>query len=330
MSVKFETLRQLVGNTPLIMIDYKYKGEKRTLYAKAEYYNFSGSVKDRIALNILEKAFQTQAIKPGDIICETTSGNTGISFCAIGAYLGHKVVIYMPNWLSEERKSIMTIYGAELRLVSKEEGGFLRCLELAKKYAEHDHVFCPLQFDNPENVEAHFLTTAKEIETQMNSFGAGIDAIAAGIGTGGTIMGLNKYFKPKGVKVYPIEPSNSPTLSTGYKVGSHRIQGISDDFIPSILQLNELEKVLGVDDGDSIIMSQKLNRELGLGVGISSGANFLGAVLAQNETKGNVVTIFADDNKKYLSTDLAKVEPVKAGFLTPDIELSGIRAIRGN
>jgi cysteine synthase A len=158
----------------------------------------------------------------------------------------------------------------------------------------------------------------------MNSIGLKPDAFVAGVGTGGTIMGVGAYLKKCNplVKAHPLEPSNSPTMSTGHCVGKHRIQGISDEFIPSIIKLDRLDKIVEVDDGDSIVMAQKLATTLGLGVGISSGGNFLGAVKLQQENPDiNIVTVFADCNKKYLSTDYGKQEPVKDGFLSPDIEL---------
>ena len=328
MREKFKTLHNLIGNTPLLKINYKYKGEARYLFAKAEYYSFSGSIKDRMALNILERAYETNAIKEHDIIVETTSGNTGIAFSALGAYLGHRVVIFMPDWMSEERIKLMTNFGAEIRLVSRKQDGFSGCLRLTEEFKNKYKAFCPYQFDNIDNVESHFLTTAVEIDKQIVEFGVEVQAIVAGVGTGGTVMGLNKYFKPKGVKVHPLEPENSPTMSTGYKVGIHRIQGISDEFIPSIVKLDELDNIVAVDDGDSIIMAKMLSEKFGLGVGISSGANFLGAVKIQNESPCNVVTIFADDNKKYLSTALSNEEPVKPGFLSTDVELISFEAIR--
>jgi len=328
MNKKFQTLHHLIGHTPLLKIEYRYKGETRFIFAKAEHYNFSGSIKDRMALNILQRAYERSEIIPTDVICETTSGNTGISFCALGAFLGHKVVIFMPDWMSEERKRIMTLYGAVLNLVSAKEGGFLGCIERTNEFARQKGVYCPQQFDNEDNSESHYLTTAVEIDRQMKEFNADIRAIVAGVGTGGTIMGLKKYFKPKGVAVHPLEPENSPTLSTGYKVGFHRIQGISDEFIPSIVKLNELDTVISVDDGDSILMARKLSQILGIGVGISSGANFLGAVKIQNQTPGNVVTVFADSSKKYLSTSLTDNEPVKEWFLSPDVELVGFEGVR--
>jgi cysteine synthase A len=166
----------------------------------------------------------------------------------------------------------------------------------------------------------------------MNFHGRKPDAFIAGVGTGGTIMGTGRYLRTKnpGIKLHPLEPSNSPTMSTGFKVGKHRIQGISDEFIPPIVKLDELDEVIAVDDGDSIIMAQKLAAELGIAVGISSGANFIGALMVQNGLGADAVvaTVFSDDNKKYLSTDLMKKEPVKPGFLSPQVELLSFRGFK--
>jgi len=298
----------------------------RTLYFKLEYYNLSGSIKDRMAVNILECAYKNGSISKDHVITETTSGNTGISFCSLGAYFGHEVLIYMPDWMSEERKKMMSGFGAKLRLISREQGGFKGCLEAVEKLKENDPlIFTPLQFENIDNTMCHYNTTGPEIAAQLEKFNKSCDAIIAGVGTGGTIMGAGNFLRTinKNVKVYPLEPASSPTLSTGYRVGTHRIQGISDEFIPPILKLNELDDIIAVDDGDSIIMAQKLAKTLGFGIGISSGANFIGAVKVQNLLGADktVASVFADDNKKYLSTDLMKEEPVKDGYLSPDIEL---------
>ncbi|MCL2675889.1 MAG: PLP-dependent cysteine synthase family protein [Firmicutes bacterium] len=330
MQEKFKALEKLIGNTPLLEIIYRYRGKQRKVYAKAEYYNYTGSIKDRMALNILKNAYARGDLTAGDVICETTSGNTGISLCALGTFLGHKVVIFMPDWLSEERKKIMRLYGGELCLVSKHQGGFKGCLCMADEFAKGGGVYLPLQFDNHDNTESHYLTTAVEIEKQMAQFGQKINAIVAGVGTGGTIMGLHKYFAGRGIGIHPLEPAESPTLSTGYKTGSHRIQGISDEFIPSIVDLSRLDVVVGVSDGDSILMAQKLSKVLGLGVGVSSGANFLGALKLQNELgdNANVVTIFADDSKKYLSS-FGSEEPLRDGYLSPEVELVAMAVARG-
>lgn len=330
---KFRHLWQLVGNTPMLEISYRYKQEVRSIHVKCEHYNLTGSIKDRMALYILQQAYFNGQIKPGDTIIEATSGNTGISFSAIGRALGHDVKIIMPDWLSKERIAIIKSLGADEILISKEEGGFLGSIALSEKMAAADKtVFLPRQFENKYNAEAHEKTTAREIWMQLQSVDLTPHAFVAGVGTGGTIMGVGKYLRSRNpsIKIHPLEPAESPTLSTGHKVGSHRIQGISDEFIPAIVHLGELDEVVCASDGDSIIMAQKLAKQLGLAVGISSGANFIGAIKLQHELPpgaNTVVTIFCDSNKKYLSTDLMKEEPVKEGYLSPDVELLDYKAI---
>lgn len=329
---RLKNLSSLVGNTPLLEISFMYKGAARVLYAKAEYFNVSGSIKDRIALHIIRKGYETGKLEPGNMIAEATSGNTGIAFAAIGAALGHPVTIYMPAWMSEERKSLIKSYGANIRLVSKEEGGFRGSIKMTEELAASDAaVFLPCQFSNEDNNEAHYHSTGPEIWWQLKLRGLVPDAFVAGVGTGGTVMGTGKFLREKNskIKIHPLEPANSPTLSTGYKIGKHRIEGISDEFIPPIVKLDEMDEVICTDDGDAILMAQKLAK-MGLGVGISSGANFIGALIAQEKLGGKAVvaTIFSDDNKKYLSTDLMKVEPVKPGYYSTDIELLSIQAIK--
>jgi cysteine synthase A len=331
--LRFKDLWRLIGNSPLLSITFKYKGQQRILYAKSEHYNVTGSIKDRMALYILEKAYETGQIKPGDTIVEATSGNTGIAFSAIGKALGHSVRIIMPNWMSKERVDIIKSLGAEITLVSKEDGGFLGSIGIAEDIARREaNIFLPRQFSNENNAEAHQKTTGPEIWCQLYYRGITPDAFIAGVGTGGTVMGVGRYLRSQNpaVKVHPLEPAESPTLSTGYKVGAHRIQGISDEFIPAIVKLDQLDRVVAVPDGDSILMAQKLASRLGLAVGISSGANFLGALQIQNELGGqaNVVTIFSDCNKKYLSSDLMKEEPVKDHYETPHIELTGFSVLK--
>lgn len=323
----------LIGNTPLLCVEYKYKGNMRCLYAKAENLNMTGSIKDRMAFYILQEGYKRGHLKPGDTIVEATSGNTGIAFSAIGRALGHPVIIFMPNWMSSERINLIKGLGAEIRLVSKEEGGFIGSIQMAEDFAkENENTFLPRQFSNEDNCMAHYSTTGPEIWWQLTFRSLVPDAFIAGVGTGGTIMGVGQFLREKNpdIKLYPVEPSNSPTLSTGCKVGAHRIQGISDEFIPDILDLDGLDDVVSVDDGDAIIMSQKLANDLGIGVGISSGANMLGAIMVQNRLGKDkvVVTVFPDDNKKYLSTDLLKEESVKDDFISPDIELLSYRAFK--
>lgn len=327
------TLSRLVGRTPLLALDLKYRGELRRIYAKAENFNFTGSIKDRMALHILRQAHESGVLKPGAPIAEATSGNTGISFSALGRALGHPVTIFMPDWMSQERKDLIRSFGAEVRLVSHAEGGFLGSIRLSEAWAaETPHAFLPCQFANDANVEAHATTTGPELWAQLASVGLKPQAFVAGVGTGGTVMGVARFLKgmDPAIRIHPVEPANSPTLHTGHKVGKHRIQGISDEFIPAIVKLDQLDDILAVDDGDAILMAQKL-ADRGLGVGISSGANFLAALQAQDRLGRDavVVTVFSDSNKKYLSTDLMKEEPVKAGFLSPQLELLGIgQAIR--
>lgn len=319
-------LRPLIGNTPLLKIEYLFKGRPGVIFAKAENLNLTGSIKDRMAYHIIKKAYLSGQIKKSDRIVEATSGNTGISFSAIGSALGHPVTIFMPDWLSTERINLIKSLGAQIELISKEEGGFIKSIELAEKMAAASpDVYLPLQFSNTDNCEAHYETTGPEIWHQLRLRGLVPDAFVAGVGTGGTIMGVGQFLREMNpnILVLPLEPSNSPTLSTGCKIGKHRIQGISDDFIPPILDMNLFDKVVSVDDGDSIIMAQKLSAQLGLGVGISSGANFLGALMAK-EIIGNdktVATVFPDDNKKYLSTNLLGTEPTRPEFLSNTVEL---------
>jgi cysteine synthase len=326
-------LASLVGNTPLLEIEFNYKGNKRKIYAKAENLNMTGSIKDRMALHILEQGYSRGILKPGNLIIEATSGNTGIAFSAIGRALGHPVTIFMPDWMSKERINLIRSFGAEIMLISHEEGGFLGSIRRAEELAEAtEGAFLPRQFSNEDNCNAHYQTTGPEIWWQLKFNSLYPKAFIAGVGTGGTIMGTGRFLKEKdpSIQIRPLEPANSPTISTGYKVGKHRIQGISDEFIPPILDVKYLDEIVSVDDGDAIIMSQKLAGELGMGVGISSGANFLGALMVQDELGINevVVTVFADDNKKYLSTDLICKEPIKDNFLSPHIKLTGIRSIK--
>lgn len=326
-------LSSLIGNTPLLAITFAYKGEERVIYAKAENLNMTGSIKDRMAFHILSKAYQKGLLKEGDMLVEATSGNTGISIAAIGRAIGHPVTIFMPDWMSEERKNLIRSMGANVRLVSKEEGGFLGSIQMAEDMALRDsNIFLPRQFSNEDNMDAHYRTTGPELWWQLRYRSLTPDAFVAGVGTGGTVMGVGKFLKEHNpsIMVHPLEPANSPTMSTGYKVGKHRIQGISDEFIPSIVDLDQLDEIIAVDDGDAIIMAQQLSTRLGIGVGISSGANFLGALQVQNAMGKDavVVTIFPDSNKKYLSTNLMDEEPLKDDFMAPDVDLLYFRAFK--
>jgi cysteine synthase A len=340
---KLLALSRLIGGTPLLEIHCRYRGHEHRVYAKHEAYNFTGSIKDRMALYILQRAYASGEIGPGDVIAEATSGNTGISFAAIGRALGHPVRIYMPDWMSRERVLVIQSLGAAVIPVSAELGGFLGSIRMADEFARQSaeskpgdgksgHVFRPQQFDNSANVQAHYETTGPEITAQLATLGRTPSAFVAGVGTGGTVMGVARHLRERfgnGVPAYPLEPANSPTLRTGHKVGKHRIQGISDEFVPSIVRVQELGRILDVWDGDAIVMAQRLASELGIAVGISSGANLLGALeIAHEQGLGAcVATVFCDDNKKYLSTDLCSDEECKEHYCCNEVELLGFQVV---
>ncbi len=311
---------QLVGNTHMIRIRYTLDGREGTVYAKLEFYNLTGSIKDRIAAHILTKASANGTLRPGQPIVEMTSGNTGISFAALGALTGHPVHIFMPDWASEERKKLMRMYGAALHTVSREAGGFTAALEGARAMAEKIGAFQPRQFENQDNPEAHSLTTGPELLRQLPE----ITDFVAGVGSGGTLMGAARYLKERRpVRAVAVEPDTVPLLSGGTVKGPHLIEGIGDDFIPAIVDRRMIDDVVRVRDLDAIAMAAKLGRELGLGVGISSGANFLGAVLQNVEPGRQVATVFADDSKKYLSTLLSDPPAETADLWTSRIRLLG-------
>ncbi len=330
-AARFKGLERMIGNTPLLAIEFRYRGRRRRLFAKSEQINMTGSIKDRMALHILKQAYRDGHIRPGDTIVEATSGNTGISFAALGRALGHPVTIFMPDWMSRERVDLIRCLGAQVVGVTRAQGGFLGSIRMAEEMAAgRRDVFLPRQFSNAANVEAHQATTGPELWWQLHFQSLRPDAFVAGVGTGGTVMGVGRFLRGKNpaVRVHPMEPAESPTLSTGHKSGQHRIQGISDEFVPPIVELEKLDRVVDVCDGDAILMAQKLARELGLAVGISSGANLLAALQVQNELgeEAVVATVLPDDNKKYLSTDLLREEPVKPGYLAPEVELTGVSA----
>ena len=303
-------MHNLIGNTPMIKINYRYNNKIRSIYVKLEYYNITVSIKDRVVDYILKNS----DIKDNQILVEATSGNTGISLRALGALRGNPVVIFMPDFVSDERVKLMKLYGACVNLFSLEDGGFDRCLEESKKYAlEHDG-FLLNQFSNSLNVMCHYHTTALEIINKLDK----IDGFVSGVGSGGTIMGIGKRLKEKGAKIIALEPLQAPLIKKGIK-GSHKIEGIGDSFIPSILDIDLIDDIYLISDEEAILMSKMLASKLGLGVGISSGANMLASILANEDINGNIVTIFPDDNKKYLSTDLSK--EINGNFITNKIEL---------
>ena len=313
-------LKKLIGNTPMIKIDYKFKDRLGSVYAKLEYYNYTGSIKDRLAFYIIKKAKDNGLLKEGQPIVEATSGNTGISLAAVGAFYGHPVHIFMPEWASKERVEIMKLYGANVYLVSKDvgfKGAIAQSKELAKKIGG----FLTEQFDNELNVRMHYEWTAQEIKKQLSD----VDAFVSGVGTGGTLIGnaLGLKEKFKNIKIIAMEPEKMPLLSNGKIIGNHKIEGIGDDFIPGLYDKNLIDQIILINDDDAINMTKMLAEKLGLGVGISSGANFLASVLSGY---GKVATIFADDFKKYLSTDLVKTF-AQEKFISNEVELLGMEII---
>ena len=230
------------------------------------------------------------------MIVEATSGNTGISFAAIGALLGHEVHIFMPKSASIERRKLLELYGAKLHII---DNGFIEAINEADKFALENNGFRPNQFNNIMNIETHYYGIAKEILESVPH----IKGFVSGIGTGGTLMGVGNRLKDynKEIKLIALEPSSMPLLSENKVIGPHKIEGIGDDFIPSLFDKTKIDQIIKIDDRDAINMSRILARKFGLGVGISSGANLLAGVISGID---NIATVFADDAKKYLSTDL--------------------------
>lgn len=317
-------IEKLIGNTPLIKIKLKYKDKLINVYAKLEYYNYTGSIKDRVAHYIIKESYKDGTLKKNMPIIEATSGNTGISFAALGSYYKHPVHIFMPDWVSKERINILKLYGAKVYLIKKEEGGFKEAIKKANKLSKQINGFRPDQFNNIKNIEAHYNTTALEIINKMNN----IDKFISGIGTGGTLIGVAKRLKEqnKNTKIIALEPSSLPLMTKGITIGSHKIEGIGDDFIPSLVDKNLIDEIVTINDEDAINMARILAMDFGLGVGISSGANLLASILTANNND-NVVTIFADDLKKYLTTDLTKSINKDKNLISNQIKIIDIEAI---
>lgn len=314
-------MKKLIGNTPMIKIKYKYNNKENYIYVKLEQYNLTGSIKDRMALYIIEEAKRKGILKEKMPIVEATSGNTGISLSALGAGLNHPVYIFMPNWVSTERIKLMELYGAKVTLVSKEEGGFKKCIELADQLSNKINGYRPNQFSNKLNIKCHYNITGKEIITKLDANEIG--GFVSGIGSGGTLMGIAKKLKENNKKILigAVEPDKMPLLTKNKIIDNHKIEGIGDDFIPEIVDTSLIDIVFDINDDDAINMSRLINKKLGLGVGISSGANLLGAILLSEYTNKKVVTIFPDDNKKYLTTDLSQKINLKKEFLSNKIKL---------
>ena len=307
MSKIYKSAAELIGNTPLLElsnIEKKYN-LKAKLLAKVEYFNPAGSVKDRIAKKMIDKAEAEGKLKPGSVIIEPTSGNTGIGLASVAAARGYRIIIVMPETMSVERRQIMKAYGAELVLTEGAKGmkgAIAKADELAKEIPDS---FIPGQFVNPTNPEAHFETTGPEI---YNDTDGHVDYFVAGVGTGGTVTGVGKYLKSKidGVKIVAVEPESSAVLSTGV-AGAHKIQGIGAGFVPDVLDTSVYDEIITVSNDDAFKFGKEVGKNEGILVGISSGAALsAGITLAkrpENEGK-TIVVLFPDTGDRYLSTPL--------------------------
>ena len=308
---RLDNLSGMIGQTPLLAIRCRHRGETMTIYAKAEHFNLTGSIKDRMALAVLRDALARGRLNEDSIIAEATSGNTGISLAALARALNLPVRILMPAGMSAERRTLLQSLGAELVLLEAADGGMPGAMRRLEAMAAADpRLFLPRQFANPSNCACHADTTAVEVIGQLEQEGRRADAIVSGIGTGGTIMGLSAGLRRANPQLaaVPVESRDAPIFGADGVAASgaagHRIQGWANGFMPAVIDPARLAGPVQVSDADSIAMARMLTRELGLAVGLSSGANFLAALEVQRQLGpgATVVTVFADDNKKYLST----------------------------
>ncbi len=303
----YNSADKLIGNTPMIELRNLKKalGLKGNLFAKLEYLNPAGSVKDRVAKAMIDDAEARGVLTPDSVIIEPTSGNTGIGLASVGAQRGYKVIIVMPETMSEERRKLMRAYGAELVLTEGSlgmAGAIKKAEELAQEYPNS---FIPAQFDNPVNAQVHYVTTGPEI---WNDTEGKVDAFIAGVGTGGTMTGVGNYLKEQNlnIKVIAVEPKDSPVLSGG-KAGSHKLQGIGAGFIPKILDTEVYDEVITVHHEDAYSNGRLMGKHEGILVGISSGSVLTAAIeVAKREEMRdkNIVVLFPDSGDRYLSTEM--------------------------
>lgn len=303
-----QSVTELIGETPLLKLNKIVPEGAGDVYVKLESMNIGGSVKDRIAFNMIEEAEKAGELKEGDTIVEATSGNTGVGLAMVAAAKGYKAVFIMPDTLSKERRALMKAYGAELELTPG-DNGMPGSLERAMELAEQDNFFMPSQFKNPANPSAHIKTTGPEIIEAFD--GETPDAFVAGVGTGGTVTGVGKVLKlhNPSVQIIAVEPAESAVLS-GKEKGKHKIQGIGAGFIPDILDTDVYDEVLTVTSEEAIETTRRVAREEGLLVGVSAGANITAAIrVAEKLGKGKrVVTIGCDTGERYLSTPVFSIE----------------------
>ena len=302
------SILDLIGSTPVVKLRNLPQKDDAEVWGKLESLNPGGSVKDRICLSMIEVAEREGKLKPGATIVEPTSGNTGIGLALVAAVKGYRLILTMPDTMSEERRSLLTAYGARLILTpdTRGMGGAIRKAE--ELLLEHPDYFMPQQFNNPANPEVHRRTTALELLRQFKR----IDAFVAGVGTGGTITGVVEVLKEKmeGVRIYAVEPEASPVLSGG-EPGYHKIQGIGAGFVPGVLNTRIYDEIITVSDEDAALYTRRLALEEGILVGISSGAACCAALKVARELGKDhvVVTIFADKGEHYLSTDVFSEQP---------------------
>lgn len=308
MSKIANNITELIGNTPIVKLDKVVPEGAADVFVKLEFFNPGGSVKDRIALSMIEAAEKAGKLNPGDTIVEPTSGNTGIGLSLVAAAKGYHLIIMMPDTMSVERRKIMQGYGTELVLTPGSEG-MGSAIKRAKELSEEKGYFLPMQFSNPANPEIHEKTTGKEIIAAFDEANKDVDAFVAGVGTGGTLSGVSHALTKKypDVKVYALEAAESPLLKEG-KTGKHKIQGISAGMIPDTLDQDAYSDIVEVTSDQAIQMAQEVSRKEGFLPGISAGANIFGAIeIAKKLGKGkNVVTVSPDNGERYLSTDLFK------------------------
>ncbi len=303
----FESLLDTIGNTPMMKLNIysKREGIKSNIIAKLEYFNPTGSIKARIALAMIEDAEKKGILKEGSVIVEPTSGNTGIGLAFVGTLKGYKVILTMPETMSEERKVLLKAFGAEI-ILTEGKKGMLGAIDKAKDIVSNtSNAYMPDQFSNINNVRIHNEVTAREILKDTNGK---IDIFVCGVGTGGTLTGVGGFLKKynNNIKIIAVEPKNSAVLS-GEKAGIHKIQGIGAGFIPKLLDLSIIDEVIQISDDEAYEYARKIIKYEGLMVGISSGASLAASTIVakrKSNFKKNIVTIFADTGERYLSSNI--------------------------